>query len=275
MPPEPDPLPLSVAIVCRNNGRTIGATLHSVISLASEIVAVDSGSSDETIPLLERHGARIIRSEWLGHVKTKQLALDHCTKDWVLCLDSDEVVLPELAASIRATIQKNDVAIGGCTLNRKTYYRSRPLNHAWQPEPRLRLVRRGRARWAGLDPHDYLELIQTAGGPGWTGTLSGDLRHDSFETFAEHLRKQWDHSRVMAQSLHAAGKRGSYAALLVSPAAAMLKQLVLKGAFLDGAPGWLAAASTAAGALMKHAMLIELGHGGTGLPAGDRPASDQ
>src|SRR4029077_4245626 len=89
---------LSVAIVCKDNAATIGRTLDSVRGLAGEIVAVDSGSTDGTIGMLDAAGARVIRSEWLGHVKTKQKAMEACTRDWVLCLDSDESLEPELAA---------------------------------------------------------------------------------------------------------------------------------------------------------------------------------
>ena len=259
---EPDAatLPLSVAIVCRNNERTIGRTLESVRGLAAEIVAVDSGSTDGTIGLLEQAGARVIRSEWLGHVKTKQLALEACSQEWVLCLDSDESVLVDLAESIRRAIGGSGVeaSSGGAIayrFNRQTFYRGRPLRHAWQPEFRLRLVKRGAARWGGLDPHDVLE-VGAAGGV--VAMLPGTLRHESFETFGEHLRTQWSHARTMAESLHRAGKRGSVVSLIVSPPGAFLKQIVLKRAFLDGIPGWLAAASTAAGTLMKHAMLLEL-----------------
>src|SRR5262249_58082568 len=127
------PLPLSVSIVCRNNDRTIGRTIDSVAGLASEIVAVDSGSVDGTIPVLERAGARVVPSEWLGHARTKQLALDQCTKEWCLCLDSDESVEPDLGGAIRAALVRDDVAVGAYRVNRRTWYRGRPLNHAWQP----------------------------------------------------------------------------------------------------------------------------------------------
>ncbi len=261
-------LPLSVAIVCKNNERTIGRTLDSVRGLAAEIVAVDSGSTDGTIALLEQAGARVIHSDWLGHVRTKQKALEACSQPWVLCLDSDESVLEDLAAAIRTAIgtrgagpgratstADGDAAAVGFRFNRQTFYKGAPLRHAWQPEYRLRLVRREAARWGGLDPHDVLELTQSAA---VVATLPGTLRHDSFETFTEHLRTQWSHARTMAESLHRAGKRGSVTSLIVSPPGAFLKQIVLKRAFLDGIPGWLAAASTAAGTLMKHAMLLEM-----------------
>ena len=253
---------LSVAIVCKDNEATIARTLDSVRELLKEfagesggIVAVDSGSTDGTIAMLEAAGARIIRSPWLGHIKTKQLALASCRGDWVLSLDSDESPEPDLIASIRAALTRNDAAISAYELNRKVYYRGSPLNHAWQPEWRLRLVRRGTCAWGGHDPHDVLAPSSTSAR---VERLSGTLRHDSITTFAEFLIKQASHSRTMARSLHAAGVRGRYLRLLISPPGAFLKQLLFKRSFMDGWPGWLAAASTAASALMKHAMLIEL-----------------
>ena len=252
----PGDLPLSISIVCKNSASTIARTLDSVRDLAGEIVAIDSGSTDGTIDLLEKASARVIRSDWLGHVKTKQKALDACSLDWILCIDSDESVEPDLAAAIRAAVATDSPAIDGYETNRRIYYKDQPLRHVWQPEWRLRLVRRAAARWGGFDPHDSLELL-TGKRP---AKLQGTLRHDSFPTFAEHMRKQWLHATTMAQSLHAAGARGSRTRLILSPAGAFAKQLILKRGFLDGYPGWLAAASTACAALIKHATLIELDH---------------
>jgi len=244
---------LSVAIVCRDNESTIGRTLASVRGLAGEIVAVDSGSTDGTLDLLREHGARVIETEWKGHVATKQMALEACTGEWILSLDSDESVEPVLRASIERVLEQDDAGVAGCRVNRKIWYRGRFLEHAWQPEWRLRLVRRGRARWTGLDPHDKLAIQ----GEGGVIDLAGDLRHDSFETFAEHLRAQVGHAQTMAASLRREGKRGSLVRLVVSPAGAFLKQILIKQAWRDGVPGWLAAGSTAAGTLMKHMVLLE------------------
>lgn len=262
-------MPLSVAIVCKNNEATIGRTLESVAGLASEIVAVDSGSTDGTIALLEKHNARIIRTDWRGYVATKQMALDACTQDWVLALDSDESLEPALRADVERVIGDPDPEAIGYRVNRRVWYRDQPLRYAWQPEWRLRLIQRGMARWTGLDPHDQLTpdeaAIEAAARSGREGPpcqifdLKGHLRHDSIGTFADFLAKQAGHARLMARSMHAEGQRGSYAKLITSPAGAFLKQIVLKQAWRDGYPGWLAAASTAAGALMKHAVLIELG----------------
>ncbi|USO00246.1 MAG: DEAD/DEAH box helicase [Phycisphaeraceae bacterium] len=258
--PAPAPPPLSVVTVCRNNEKTIGAVLESVRGLAGEIIAVDSGSTDRTMEICRENGAVVLEREWAGYVGTKQIALGAARLDWVLHLDSDEPVTAELSGAIRALIAADDPGIAGARVRRVVWYRGRPLEHAWQPEWRLRLVRRalverGEAEWGGLDPHDTLEVDASAGR---IVDLGGVLRHDSFETFGEHLAKQVGHARTSARSLHAAGARTNAWKLAMNPVGAFLKQIVLKQAWRDGAAGWLAAGTTAAGTLMKHMMLLEM-----------------
>ncbi len=252
-------LPLSVALACRNNAATIGRLLDSLAPLgACEIVALDNGSTDGTIEMLERAGATVIRGQWRGYAKTKQEVMDACTRPWILNLDSDESLEPGLAAAIADAVRRDVPGIVAYRVNRQTWYRGRPLRHAWQPEWITRLVQRGAAEWTGTEPHPRLE-VRTGGRIADLGGGEGaNLRHDSFATFAEHLARQATYSRLGAEALFAEGVRGSYLRLLTSPPGAFFKQLVLKRAFLDGPPGWLAAATTAAGTLMKHAILIEL-----------------
>jgi glycosyltransferase involved in cell wall biosynthesis len=246
---------LSVAIVCRDSAATIARTLDSVAPIATEIVALDSGSTDDTVPILESHNARVIRTDWRGFVATKQLALDACTQPWILALDSDESLEPDLAASIKRALETNDPTVDAYRVNRKVFYAGRFLDHAWQPEHRTRLVRAGQARWGGLDPHDKLEPTDPAKP---VPLLPGTLRHDSITTFSDFLSKQARHAAVMAASMHREGARPSYLRLVTSPPGAFLKQLVLKSAWRDGWTGWLAAASTGVATAMKHINLIEI-----------------
>jgi glycosyltransferase involved in cell wall biosynthesis len=269
------PLPLSIATVCKNNRQTMARVLESVKGLAeagAEIVAIDSGSTDGTLELLADAGARVIETQWKGHIATKQLALEACTQSWILHLDSDEPVEPDLAEAIRDFVVRDDDTIAGARVNRKVWYQGRFLNHVWQPEWRLRLVRKrdvesGRARWGGMDPHDALLVDPQAGR---IVDLPGTLRHESFESFAEHLASQLNLSRIAAESMHRAGRRGSRSRLFVSPPGAFLKQIVFKQGWRDGRAGWLAAGSAAAGALMKHMILLELE---ADAAEGDKPQS--
>ncbi len=264
-------LPLSVVTICRDNEATIGAVLESVRPIAGEIIAVDSGSTDRTIEICESFGVTVLRRRWAGYIGTKQIALKSARLDWVLHLDSDEPVMPELAASIRELIGVDDPAVAGARVRRVVWYRGRPLEHAWQPEWRTRLVRRslverGAARWGGLDPHDVLEIDPAAGR---VVDLGGVLRHDSFETFADHLAKQAGHARTSAGSLHAAGVRTNAWKLAMHPVGAFVKQIVVKQAWRDGVPGWLAAGTSAAGTLMKHMILMELTDSPASAPPGE------
>ncbi len=256
LPSPNEPLPLSVAIVCKNNESTIGRTLDSVRGLAREIVAVDSGSTDGTISLLRAANARIIPSEWLGHIATKQKALEACAQPWILMIDSDESVEPELARSIRTAIERDDASVGGYEVNRKVWYAGGFLEYMWQPEWRLRLARTGAAKWGGRDPHDKLALINPSGGVR-TERLVGDLRHDSFVTLTDYLRAQVAHAQIAAETYRQEGRRGSYVRLLGSPVGAWVKQVVFKQAWRDGWRGLCAASGVAVATAMKHMILIE------------------
>ena len=271
-------LDLSVAIIARNNALTIRRTLASVRTIAREIVVVDSGSTDQTVEIArDEFGARIIDQPWLGHIRQKQFALEACTASWVLSLDSDESIEPELAAAIRSVVPvagdehavaaatrpigtvsvadpgAGTVAITGYEMNRRLFMAGRWLRHAFQPEWRLRLVRRGSARWGGYDPHDQLELTH-----GRMARLPGLLRHDAFTSVAELVRKQSAHGLRAAESYHAMGRRGSVGKLLLSPGAAVLKQLVLRQGFRDGWPGVAVSMGAGLSATVKHLALLEL-----------------
>lgn len=249
---------LAVTVTCFNNESTIGRTLDSVTGLGASILCVDSGSTDRTVELCEQRGARVIHQPFLGYVKQKQFALEEASKlglDWTLHLDSDESLEPELHASLREAIREADSRVDGYEINRKVFYRGRMLEHAWQPEWRLRLVRTGKARWAGYDPHDKMELIDPAKS---VGRLEGDCRHDSIESMASFLARQVSHARIAAESYRAMGRRGKPSKLVTSPTGAFLKMLIRSRAYRDGWRGWCAAGVTAASTLMKQIILLDL-----------------
>lgn len=256
--PPPAALPLSVSIVCFNAVRTIGRVIDSIEGLASEVVVLDSGSTDGTVELLRERGVGVTHRAWLGYVAQKQAALDRCTRAWVLHLDADESLEPSLRASIDLALRRDDPDVAGYEVNRKVWYAGGFLNHAWQPEWRLRLVRRGRARWAGYDPHDRMETT----GAWRIERLEGDLRHDSIPSISEFLARQASHARTAAVALSARGRKGSVVRLIGSPVGEFAKQVVARGAWRDGWRGWVAASASACAVAMKHAALIEQSNAG-------------
>jgi len=245
---------LTVVIISCDNERTIGRTLASVHSLAAHLIVVDSGSTDRTKEICAEYGATVVDHAWEGHIRQKQCALELAETEWILSLDSDESVEPDLMQAIRDVVQSDSGSVVGYEVHRRIFMNGQWLMHTWQPEWRLRLVRRDQARWGGYDPHDKLEA------DGQVRRLAGTLRHDAFEDIAELVGKQVKHALRAAESYHAMRRRASMFGLLVSPPAAIFKQLIIKSAWLDGWLGCVAAVATGIGAAVKHMQLFQLTH---------------
>ncbi len=251
-PGESPALPVSVAIVTLNEEANLPRLLASVRGLAGEIVIVDSGSTDRTAALARESGARFEVAPWSGFIAQKNRALDLCTQPWVLFLDADEALSPELADSLRGLFANGREPTGdGFFLNRRTWYLGAWIWHAWYPEWRLRLLRRGAGRWGGLDPHAKLEVA----GP--TARLDGDLLHYSFRDLQDHLERTIRYSRTMADSFAARGKVFRWHYLVLSPWVAVFKHLVLKQGWRDGWRGWLVSIIRGIDVFAKYAFLLE------------------
>jgi glycosyltransferase involved in cell wall biosynthesis len=249
------PLPISVSVITLNEEQNLTRCLESVRVLASEIVVLDSGSVDRTGEIARQFGANFKTQPWQGHVAQKNAALNLCTQPWVLCLDADEALSPELARSIRRLFATGQPNANGFWVNRRTYYLGDWIRHAWYPEWRLRLVRRSHAEWRGLDPHDKLEA------DGTTARLDGDLLHyPPFASVDDHLQSTISHARIMARSYAAAGRQCHWYHLLLSPWAALFKTYALKQGWRDGWRGLMIACVTLIGTMAKYAFLLEEHH---------------
>lgn len=244
-------LPLSVAIITLNEAERLPRCLASVQGLAAEIVVVDSGSQDRTADIARDAGARVEVEPWSGYVAQKNKALERCRQPWVLCLDADEALTPELAAAIRQQFAAGEPPVAGFAVNRRTWYLGAWIWHAWYPEWRLRLVRRDGARWTGLDPHDKLTVT------GSIARLHGDLLHYSFRDLNDHLTRTIRYARIMAGSYVAQRRQFSWLKLILSPPATFLKHLVIKQGFRDGWRGCVIAGVKALDTFAKQAFLLE------------------
>ncbi|MDL2272146.1 glycosyltransferase family 2 protein [Desulfovibrio sp. OttesenSCG-928-I05] len=248
---------LSVSLVSFNEEANIRRTLEAVRDIADEIVIVDSFSTDNTVAIAGEFGAKVTSRAWPGYHEQKNVCLELCSGEWVLCLDCDEVVSPELLAAVKRVLDvpvtEASPGAAGYTVNRRTHYLGRLLRHAWQPDRKLRLVRRNAdARWDGGDPHPFLAV------DGTVAALEGDLIHYSFKNFDAHMNQTRILARQMAENLYAKGKKSGAWALLLKPPFLFLKRYFFQGAILDGVPGLIAALSSAAYVYMKYAYLWEL-----------------
>ena len=246
------PLPLSVAVVTLNEEANLPRLLESVRGLTAEIVVVDSGSTDCTEAIARQAGARFLTAPWNGFILQKNRSLEACTQPWVLFLDADEALSPELAASLRALFSGDgEPKAQGYWINRRTWYLGAWIWHAWYPEWRLRLVRRDAARWGGLDPHAHLEL------EGSSARITGDLLHDSFRDLEDHLHRTIGYARTMAGSYAARGRPFRWRHLLFSPWVAFFKHFVLKQGWRDGWRGWVISVVRLFDCFAKYAFLLE------------------
>ncbi len=245
------PLPLSVAIITFNEEVNIARTLAAVAGFAAEIVVVDSGSQDRTPLIAAEFGARVVHNEWPGHIAQKNRALAECRQEWILSLDADEVVSPELADEIRETLRRGDAA--AYRINRRTHYLGRFLRYSWQPDRKLRLVRRAaRPEWGGYNPHDVLRV------EGEVKDLRAELYHYSYRDIEDHLLRTVRYARISARSYHRMGRRFSFLQLCLKPPLAFIKKLVLKGGWRDGFRGWIVAFSALLSVGMKYVFLWEI-----------------
>lgn len=245
------PLPISVSIITLNEEKNLSRCLESVRSFASEIVVIDSGSTDRTREIAEKFGAIFEVHAWQGFVAQKNIALKRCAQPWVLCLDADEAVSPELAESVRKIFENGEPRENGFFINRLNFYLGQWIRHGWNPEWRLRLVRKDGAQWSGVDPHDKLETQKP------TGRLRGDLLHWSFDSVQDHLQKAIKYARIMADSYARSGRKCRWHQIIFSPWLAFFKILVLKSGWRDGWRGWVIAGAKWLNVFAKYAFLIE------------------
>ncbi len=243
---------LSVIIITRNEAADIGACLESV-SWADEIIVVDSGSTDDTAAICQALGAQVhVYADWPGFGAQKNRALGYATGDWVLSLDADERVTPEL----RREIESITAQAGACAaydIPRLSSYCGRFMRHSgWYPDCVTRLFRRGAARFSDDVVHER-PLVE-----GETGRLKREMLHYAFADAEEVLRKVDQYSTAGAQRMHAQGRRATLAGAVVRGLWSFLRTYVLKLGFLDGREGFLLAVSNAEGTYYRYVKLLLL-----------------
>jgi len=244
---------LSVAIITRDAASQLEGCLASV-AFAEEVVVVDSGSTDGTVELAARSGARVVRKEWLGYGAQKQFAVDAASHEWVLCVDADECLSSELREAIVAELKAPRGFVYAISRRNRFLGRWRRwLKHGeGYPDWNVRLFHRGHARWGSEPVHEKI----TSRSP--VLRLRGDLLHDSAETLEKYLDKQNRYTSIQAESLRAAGRRANALQLVLSPALRFIKFYLLRLGFLDGVPGLVHVAIGCMNSFNKYAKLKAL-----------------
>jgi glycosyltransferase involved in cell wall biosynthesis len=236
--------PLSVVIIARNEEDRIGGAIASV-PFADEVVVLDSGSDDGTVALARSLGARVVETDWPGHVAQKNRALTHASHDWVLSIDADERVSPALAESIRAALAGVS-EVRGYRMSRLSWWMGAPVRHGtWYPDRRIRLFRRDAARWVGVDPHDRVEV------DGPVAPLTGDLHHHPYRSLSDHLTTIDAYTARHVEVARSQGVTARWWDVVLRPPLHFVKAILLKRGFLDGVRGWCIAGLGAMYVLVK------------------------
>ncbi|MHB8764273.1 MAG: glycosyltransferase family 2 protein [Deferrisomatales bacterium] len=250
---------LSATVICKDEVEKIRGCLESV-RFCDEVVVVDSGSTDGTVAICRELADRVVERDWPGYVAQQNFAREQARGEWVLSIDADERVTPDLAREIREALG-GPTPVDGFRITRHVHYLGRWIDHSgWYPEPRVRLFRRDRGRWEGVDPH-YDVAVEGA-----LGRLRGEIVHYTYDDLADHVHTLNRFSSILAREHGARGRRFSWPALLLRPPLEFLKKYVVKRGFLDGAAGFYVAALSSFYVFLKFAKLWEAERVGEGRP---------
>lgn len=242
--------PLSVAVITRDEERNLGRCLGSV-AWADEIVVVDSGSTDRTVEIARRHGARVRIEPWRGFAAQKNLAIESTRNLWVLSLDADEWIDAAGADEIRGVLEAPGA--DAYDFDRVSSLCGAFLDHAWRPDRHVRLFRKDRARFEGGHVHESVALAEGAR----AARLRSPLYHLTYRTIDDYVDRLNRYTGLAARTLRERGRRPGVGRLVVGPPAAFVKHYVVKGGFLDGVRGLIAATGSAFYVFLKYAKAWE------------------
>ena len=221
---------ISAAIITFNEERNIARAIES-LRCCDEIVVVDSGSTDRTVELAAKLGARVVEHPWPGYAMQKNLAAREANYDWVLSIDADEALSEALEGEIWQ-LKKSGPRYDAYTMPRMAQYLGRWILHSgWYPDRTVRLYDRRKARWAG----DYVHESVTVDGT--VGHLDSNLLHFTCGSLSEHLKSMDRYTTLAAEQLIAQGTHAGWRHLILDPPWTFVRSYILQRGFLDGLEG--------------------------------------
>lgn len=275
---------LTVITLTLNEERNIVSCLETV-RWADEILVIDSGSTDATVALARAFTDRVFTIAWEGYGAARNFALGQAAGDWILWLDADERVTPELADEIRGILRADPGEVNGYAIARRAYFLGRWIRHCgWYPGRVTRLFRKGKGRFDETRVHEHLHV------EGRTLRTRHDLLHLTDPDLQHYLTKFNRYTSLAAEDMVAAGRRFSLADLLFRPPFQFVKMYILKRGFLDGVEGLILSVLSSAYVFTKYAKLWEKTHqhrsgtapdvprpagNRTDVPAGTPPSGDR
>lgn len=244
--------PVSAVLITRNADRLLGEVL-TALAWCDEILVVDSGSSDRTLEIAKAHDARTLHHGFEGYGPQKAWAVTQATHDWVLVVDADEIVTPELAREIESRLERDAAAHAGYEIPISLVFLGRLMRHGGEYRmPHLRLYDRRRGNYNQNRVHERVEL------DGPVGRLEQHILHDSYGSIEAYFNKFNDYTTAGARDLKARGKTASVATVVLRFPLTFIRQYFLRGHILNGYPGFVWSLFSAMYPAVKYAKLREL-----------------
>lgn len=244
---------LSSVIITFNEERNIGRCIESLVGIADEIVVVDSGSTDNTEAICRSFGVKYIYHTFEGYGEQKNFAVSHCSFEYILSLDADEALSPELKETISALKNKWDK--DGYSFNRLTNYCGKWIHHCgWYPDSKLRLFKKNQGKWSESKLHEKLILND----PENCESINGDLLHFSYYSIEEHIKQVNKFTEMASKDDFKEGKRSSILLILVAPVIRFIRDYFIHLGFLDGYYGLIICRISAQASFIKYVKLYEL-----------------
>ena len=244
---------LSVLIITYNEEANIGRCLDSVQAIADEIVIIDSQSTDKTEEICLSKGAKVIQKPFENFVKQRNNANEAASNDYILTIDADEVLTPELIQSIKAI--KENWQYDVYEVNRLNNYCGQWIKHSgWYPEWRPRIFNRQKVNWVGLLVHETLEVDTSAK----TSRVDGHLLHYSYKSVSEHIQRINRYSDLTAQESFIRKKSSNLFKIWFNPKLRFFRDYIVKGGFRDGYYGYVICKVSALTTFLKYSKLKDL-----------------
>lgn len=244
---------LSVVIITFNEERNIGRCIDSAKEVADEIIILDSYSTDNTTDIARSKGAVIYQQKFQGYGPQKNAALKLASHDFVLSLDADEALSPELNREILA--EKKASGHDAYVMNRCTNYCGKFIRHgSWYPDKKTRLFNKKMAKWSNEMVHEKIEMLPNARAK----QLKGDILHYSFNSIEEHIAQNNKFSTISAETSFADGHRTNLFKIIVNPSWAFVFSYILRLGFIDGFYGFIVAVNISHLTFLKHTKLKTL-----------------
>lgn len=244
---------LSVVIITLNEEKNIGRCLSSVLSIADDIVVVDSFSKDKTKQICIDKNVRFITHKFEGHIEQKTWALTQAKYNHVLSLDADESLTKELQEELLKI--KNNWQYDGYSFNRLTNFCGKWIKHCgWYPDKKLRMWDASKGAWGGDNPHDKFILEKGA----TTHHINKDLLHYSFYTVDQHLKQIEYFSDISSKAAYEKGEKSNRFKIFYKSTFKFFRDYVLKFGFLDGYYGYVVCKNSAYAKKLKYTKLQAL-----------------